>query len=129
MVVTLLVAVVLAAGAGYWFAKRRQTPPAPAPRPQKAGGRFSAVEIRTHGGGCRAARALRGQRFLAKDAPTLPLQGCTFGHCACTFTKLKDRRTEGRRLDFGTLHASMMLTTNRRTQKDRRRSSFSSQRG
>jgi hypothetical protein len=71
---------------------------------------------------------LQGHRFLAKDAPPLPLQGCTFAQCSCTFSKLKDRRTDGRRLDYGTLNASLLLATNRRTKKDRRRAAATRQR-
>jgi hypothetical protein len=123
MIVVLLAAVILAAGAAYWFTARRETPRsarAAAPLPLKAGGRFGGVEIRTRGGACRAAHALQGRRFLSKDAPSLPLPDCTHVKCACTFSKLPDRRTEGRRLDYGTLNASLFLTTNRRTKRDRR---------
>jgi hypothetical protein len=98
------------------------------PAPSKTGGRFSGVEIRARTAACSAAQALRGRRFLAKDAPTLPLQGCTFARCSCTFSKLKDRRTDGRRLDYGTLNGSLFLATNRRTQKDRRRGAATRQR-
>ena len=90
-------------------------------RPAKAGGRFAGVEIRTHAGACQAAQALVGQRYLTKDAPALPLPKCDAARCTCTFSKLQDRRTEGRRLDFGGLHASQFLATNRRSKRDRRR--------
>jgi hypothetical protein len=130
MIAALLAAVILAAGAAYWFRTRR-----PAPRPDrtsaslpKAGGRFSGVEIRMRGGACRAAHALQGRRFLSKDAPSLPLPDCTHVKCACTFSKLPDRRTEGRRLDYGTLNASLFLTTNRRTKRDRRAAALAPQR-
>jgi hypothetical protein len=122
MIVVLLAALVLAAGAAYWLNAQRAASRgdrSSAPQP-KAGGRFSGVEIRTRGGACRAARALQGRRYLAKDAPALPLPDCTHVKCACTFSKLPDRRTEGRRLDYGTLNASLFLTTNRRTKQDRR---------
>lgn len=130
MIFVLLAAVALAAGAAYWLTVR-QTAPRPSPQrlsapPAKAGGRFSGVEIRTRGGACRAAHALQGRRFLAKDAPALPLPDCTHVQCACTFSKLPDRRTEGRRLDYGTLNASLFLTTNRRTKRDRRAAAASS---
>jgi hypothetical protein len=122
MIVVVLAALILAAGAAYWFAARREAPRpgrATAP-PPRAGGRFSGVEIRTRGGACRAAHALQGQRFLAKDAPSLPLSHCTHVKCGCTFSKLPDRRTEGRRLDYGTLNASLFLAENRRMKRDRR---------
>jgi hypothetical protein len=130
MIVVLLAALVLAAGAAYWFTARREGPRrdrAPAP-PPKAGGRFSGVEIRTRSGACRAAHALQGRRFLSKDAPSLPLPDCTHVQCACSFSKLPDRRTEGRRLDYGTLNASLFLTTNRRMKRDRRAAAVAPQR-
>jgi hypothetical protein len=123
MILLLLTAFILAAGAAYWLTARRAAPRPPdrlSTPPRKVGGRFSGVEIRTRGGACRAALALHGQRFLAKDAPSLPLPDCTHAQCACTFSKLPDRRTEGRRLDYGTLNASLFLTKNRRMKRDRR---------
>jgi hypothetical protein len=130
MLLVLLAALVLAAGAAYWFTARREAPRpiAASPPPSKAGGRFSGVEIRTRGGACRAAHALRGRRFLSKNAPSLPLPDCTHVSCACAFSKLPDRRTEGRRLDYGTLNASLLLSTNRRTKRDRRETAAAPQR-
>jgi len=137
MVVALIAALVIATGMGYWLLSRREARPAGRPSPAssaaaakappskapstKAGGRFAAVEIRTRGNSCRTAKALEGHRFLAKDAPTLPLPKCTSTQCSCSFSKLTDRRTEGRRLDFGGgLSASQFLEKNRRTKRDRR---------
>jgi hypothetical protein len=112
---------VLAAGAAYWhLSARRARPPAAEPRPARPGGRFGGVEIRTRGGACRSAQRLEGRRFLAKDAPTLPLPRCTAARCSCTFAKLPDRRTEGRRLDYGSLSASLLRENNRRKQERRR---------
>jgi hypothetical protein len=121
-------ALVVAAAAGYWLVIRRtrarsqpQQAKTSAALPARAGGRFGAVQIRARGGACAAARALEGQRFLAKDAPPLPLQDCTASQCSCSFTKLSDRRTEGRRLEHGGLSASLFIASNRRTRRDRRR--------
>ena len=52
---------------------------------------------------CEMARKFGEHRFLAKDAPPLPLQGCTMPErCECKYLKYKDRRAEARRLvDFG----------------------------
>jgi hypothetical protein len=71
-------------------------------------------------GACDGARALEGQRFLVKDAPSLPLKGCTAAQCSCSFGKLSDRRTEGRRLEHGGLSATLFLTNSRRKKRDRR---------
>jgi hypothetical protein len=135
MVVALIAALVVAAGMGYWLVSRTQARPAgrpassngmpaksaPAKAPAaKTVGRFAAVEIRTRGGACSSALALQGQRFLAKDAPALPLPKCAAAQCTCVFSKLADRRTDGRRLDFGGLSASQFLEKNRRTKRDRR---------
>jgi hypothetical protein len=124
MVATVIVLLAAAAAAGgFWFRTRRnRRPAARVPPPSaKAGGRFGGVEIRTRSGACRAAQTLHGKRFLAKNAPTLPLPECTATQCACTFSKLADRRTEGRRLEHGGLSASLFLAANRRSRHDRRR--------
>src|SRR5262245_4535878 len=131
--------VVGSAGAAYWLVSRRLSSPrsapdaaprsnAPPPRSNaaaapraKLGGRFSAVQIRPRAGACRAAQLLQGHPFLAKDAPALPLRECKAERCSCTFSKLPDRRSDGRRLDHGGLSASLFLAKNRRTKRDRRR--------
>jgi hypothetical protein len=113
--------IVVAAGAAYWLIARRGNASNPAQRAGKpAGGRFGSVEIRTRNGACEPARALEGKRFLAKDAPALPLPACKAAKCSCTFAKLSDRRTEDRRFDGG-LSAAMFLKTNRRAKRERRR--------
>jgi hypothetical protein len=112
---------ILAAAGAYWLVRRRARAKAPAPRGTKTGGRFGGVEIRIRSGACDAARRLEGQRFLAKDAPALPLPACAAAQCSCSFGKLSDRRTDGRRLEHGGLSAALFLTNNRRKKRDRRR--------
>lgn len=129
MIETLVVAVVLVAAAGGWLALRRGRPEQPAPtEKKKSGGRFGAVEIHTRLGCCDAARALEGQRFLAKEAPALPLPDCTSRQCACKFGKLSDRRTEDRRLEHGAISSSLFMASNRREQHERRTSRAQKQR-
>jgi hypothetical protein len=121
MTLVIVLVAVLAAGAAYWhLSARRARPPAAEPRAARPGGPFSGVEIRIRGGACRSARQLEGRRFLAKNAPALPLPRCTAARCSCTFAKLPDRRTEGRRLDYGSLSASLLRENNRRKQERRR---------
>jgi len=77
--------------------KRSDTPkPVAAPRP------FQAVSIYCGINACSSARRFSDHRFLAKDAPQLPLTGCTHpGQCDCRYLKYKDRRSEQRRaIDF-----------------------------
>ena len=52
---------------------------------------------------CEMARKFSEHRFLARDAPPLPLAGCSMPKtCPCKYIKHKDRRAEGRRMmDFG----------------------------
>jgi len=131
MVLAFIVFVPLAMGAAYWLVKRRAAPRPKqrAAAPTKCGGRFAGVEIRAHRNACRTARALEGRRFLSKDAPALPLTNCTAVQCSCTFSKLADRRTEGRRLDHAGLGASLFLDQNRRAKRDRRRAAAVGERG
>lgn len=111
------------AGAVCWLVARREAPRPAQPRAPRAkvGGRFSGVQIRPRHGACRAAQLLQGHRFLAKDAPALPLRECKAARCSCTFSKLPDRRSDGRRLEHGGLSASLFVAMNRRTKRDRRR--------
>ena len=120
MIVACVAALVLIAGATYWWGTRRARASSPPPPPAKAGGRFGGVEIRMRKGACSAARALEGKRFLAKNAPELPLSSCDAQRCACSFTKLSDRRTDARRFQQGGLTASLFQATNRRNKRDRR---------
>jgi hypothetical protein len=118
--IAILVVTALAALAGYW----RWSRPSPARRvpslTARAAEQFAAVEIRHGSGACPAARALSGQRLLAKQAPTLPLAGCTKARCDCTFAKLSDRRTDDRRWEHEGLGAAMFQAGERRNKASRR---------
>jgi hypothetical protein len=118
--VAILVSIGLLAAAGVWRWSRRPRTRAAARHAPQSAKRFGAVEIRLRGTSCKAARALDGQRFLAHQAPALPLPACTAPRCTCSFAKLSDRRTEDRRLDYEASHASSFLTTERRDRDDRR---------
>lgn len=121
MIVAFVGALVLGAGAVYWLLSGRAGAQKRAARESKAAAAFSAVEIRPRSGACDAARALEGRRYLSKDAPALPLANCTAARCRCRFSKLSDRRTDGRRLEHDGLSASLFLPSNRRKRRDRRR--------
>src|SRR5580700_11653301 len=59
---------------------------------------WSAVRIVTHGEACARATALQEKRFLAREAPALPLKGCTLASaCNCMYKHYVDRRTGPRR--------------------------------
>jgi hypothetical protein len=113
--------VIVAAGAAaFWLGVRRTRETGGAPQKARPAARFGAVEIRTRGNACAAARSLEGQRFLARRAPALPLPDCAAPQCTCSFGKLSDRRTEGRRLEHGGSSAALFLRDDRREKPDRR---------
>ena len=80
------------------FGARKEPPAATGPlRP------FQAISIYRGLICCDMARKFSEHRFLVRDAPPLPLAGCSMGkNCQCKYIKHKDRRAEPRRLiDFG----------------------------
>ena len=59
---------------------------------------FHAVAIDCgRGRACQTARRLQGQRFLASEAPRLPLADCDSATCACRYQHYEDRRMDVRR--------------------------------
>ena len=58
---------------------------------------FHAVSIQPGHACCHQARALQGQRFLSREAPTLPLKNCSSGNCTCRYQHHEDRRAGPRR--------------------------------
>jgi hypothetical protein len=58
---------------------------------------FHAVSVQSPRNTCDAARELGGKRFLATEAPRLPLQNCTAATCTCRYTHHDDRRAGPRR--------------------------------
>src|SRR5688572_4270198 len=60
---------------------------------------FQSVSILQGPNACCASKDLAKVRFLAKQAPMLPLAKCDMQHqCHCRYVKHTDRRTESRRL-------------------------------
>jgi hypothetical protein len=67
----------------------------------KSTGDFRAVEIAPSIMCCTAATQVTGKTYLMRQAPSLPLMGCTMPtNCSCRFRKNADRRDSDRRL-FG----------------------------
>jgi hypothetical protein len=58
---------------------------------------YHAVSIVPGAACCNAARELRTQRFLSREAPPLPLAGCTVSPCRCSYKHFDDRRMRSRR--------------------------------
>jgi len=75
----------------------RDEPEQPAVAPRKQPKRFHAVSVVAGRHACAAARALRDQRFLSRDAPPLPLKNCGSPQCECRYEHYDDRRKGNRR--------------------------------
>lgn len=75
---------------------------------------------------CDMARKFSEHRFLVRDAPPLPLGGCSMSKsCQCKYIKHRDRRSEPRRLiDFG-VAARLFDGKERRARRIGRRSNDS----
>ena len=84
---------------------KKRTPPAEwilrriAAAPPEKRSRWAAVSIvMGKTAGCAAARLLQGRRFLAAEAPRLPLAECSCSDsCSCVYKKYPDRRAGPRR--------------------------------
>ncbi len=87
--------IVLLLGAVYWIFRPRDTR-ARAPRLMRRSPRpFPATSIVHQQDACGAVKALDGHRFLAWEAPDLPLPGCGSAGCQCRYVYHKDRRAPG----------------------------------
>jgi len=89
------------------FGKISREPSAKTPKPvakptgRNSAGDFRAVEIAPSIMCCSAAVQVTGRSYLLREAPRLPLVGCTMPtNCSCKFRKSADRRDSDRRL-FG----------------------------
>lgn len=59
---------------------------------------YSAAEVvAPHEGSCHEARSVAGKRFLASEAPRLPMRDCDRPECHCTYRRHPDRRQDVRR--------------------------------
>lgn len=89
---------------------------------KKAG--YHAVSVKPGAYACAAANKIAGQRFLATEAPSLPLPDCDAAECDCHFTHHHDRRTgKDRRSPFtsgGHAATTGTFSGERRQGEDRR---------
>jgi len=66
----------------------------------KADRRWHAVSVKPGPRACDAANTARESRWLSREAPMLPLPGCTHpDHCHCTYSHHDDRRVGSRRAE------------------------------
>ena len=93
------------------------------PKPtRKPPSKWHAVTVVLHTSSCAAAALCRNERFLAKDAPRLPLPDCEHPeNCKCTFRHYTDRRAGARRSnELGVVSGGSQSKPEQRTQKGRR---------
>ena len=85
---------------------------------------FHAVSIHFAANACAEAKQLAGIRFLAREAPDLPLPRCDVSTCQCRFAHYEDRRSgKDRRSPFaaGRIRGGTgKFDVERRAAKDRR---------
>ena len=74
-------------------------------------------------GCCTEAKRLGDERFLARDAPPLPLTGCDASECGCRYEKYADRRFAPRRGGEMGITSTFVRDKERRTKRKGRRSS------
>ncbi len=88
--------------------------------------RWRAVEIRPGLFCCKTAAKIANRIYLASEAPTFPLDGCSEKKCQCKYKFLDDRRNgEDRRDDFVTLSSvTQSFENDRRHLRGRRTSDF-----
>ena len=78
------------------IAKPAETPARAAPVKKKITAHH-AVSILPGPRCCAEAKALRGHRFLSREAPVLPLKECGRSDCTCRYEHYEDRRGSSRR--------------------------------
>jgi hypothetical protein len=114
----------IAVGAGGYMAKQRKRVE-PSPR-RKPAHHYRAVAVRHSLLSCQAVNRLDGKRFLATEAPSLPVKGCDVWPCRCRYEYLADRRQEERRSLYGIQrNLAPHAAPQDRRQLDRRRSAGS----
>ena len=76
-----------------------------------------------HSGICTASKALAGEEFPFRDAPSLPLDGCDTSHCTCIYLGLWERRKWYRRAQPDRRKAIRYLQNkpDRRSHRERRK--------
>lgn len=91
---------------------------------KKGGKEYHAVSIKPGAYACNEANEIVGKRFLASEAPDIPLPGCTSSNCECHFVHYRDRRSgKDRRSPFtsaGIAAATGKHAQERRQGKERR---------
>ncbi len=84
--------------------------------------RWHAVSVKPGANACNAAVSGKNRRWLSREAPLLPLPGCTRPDtCQCTYNHHGDRRATSRRAeDLDTFAQPPRVVNERRKRRTRR---------
>jgi hypothetical protein len=84
--------------------------------------RWHAVAVKPGSNACNAAVSGKNRRWLSREAPLLPLPGCTRPDtCQCTYSHHDDRRAGTRRAEeVDALSRSPRVANERRLRRNRR---------
>jgi hypothetical protein len=106
------------------LASRRKRHQAELAARRNTGKRYHCVEVRTATPACAAVRHFGHTRFLSREAPILPVSGCTVPtKCTCRYIHHDDRREDDRRNRFGRGSSGPpAIVGERRSKTDRRKS-------
>jgi len=118
----LLFLLVIAAAVAVFFWFRKDSAAKAITQPRPVSNRFHAVTISVGQGACPAVQALAKSRFLAKEAPRLPLDECTAAACHCAYKHHDDRRDDEDRREEPISVPPYEGEQRRRAREDRRKS-------
>ena len=80
---------------------------------------WRSVAIIAPASACAAAQMCKGKRYLCREAPRLPLEGCDAARCDCKYRHFQDRRGTPRRAEEKGMTPTR-VESNRRKNRDRR---------
>ena len=109
--------------AGAKSVHKQHTASSPGPSLSPSSKNYRGVSLHLGDHACECVCHVRGQRFLASDAPALPIYGCTNPECDCTYVHHEDRRSgEDRRHLSLTMEGVIANNEHRHSHKADRRS-------
>ena len=85
---------------------------------------YHGVTIHQCAAACGNVLSLNGKRFLASEAPSLPVFGCTAKECTCIYEHHKDRRSDIQRRIPSLAMKGTFIENEHRDNPDRRKQSF-----
>jgi hypothetical protein len=132
ILIAILIAIIIALGVLYFYRINTKNIPAKtqlikakstkAKSTNLAKSQFRCVVIVPGVFACEEAKAMRDKPILMNEAPVLPLSTCKAKKCVCKFTRHDDRRMNSRREAINAARQMTGNIDNKRTKKDRRRS-------